>query len=71
MESDISIHAPLMHLSKKETVELAADLGVIDAMALTQTCYEGQRPPCGECPACQLRAKGFAQAGIEDPLVQR
>ena len=69
MERDFNIHAPLMDLTKKETVELARDLGAIDALALTHTCYEGQRPPCGRCQACQLRAKGFAEAGIEDPLV--
>jgi 7-cyano-7-deazaguanine synthase len=69
MERDFSIHAPLMDLTKKETVELARDLDAIGALALTHTCYEGQRPPCGRCQACQLRAKGFAQAGIEDPLV--
>lgn len=69
MESNIQIHTPLMHLSKKQTVELAVKLGAIHAMALTHTCYNGCRPPCGECPACRLRAKGFAEAGIEDPLV--
>jgi 7-cyano-7-deazaguanine synthase len=69
MESDIVIHAPLMHRSKKETVELARDLGALDAMAMTHTCYNGQRPPCGHCPACRLRAKGFAEAGVADPLL--
>ena len=69
MESDVQIHTPLMHLSKKQTVELARDLGALDAMALTHTCYNGERPPCGECPACVLRAKGFAEAGVDDPLV--
>ena len=69
MESAVKIHTPLMHRSKKETVELARDLGVLSAMAQTHTCYNGERPPCGECPACLLRAKGFAEAGIEDPLV--
>ncbi len=71
MESSIEIHTPLMHLSKKGTVELAARLGALPAMALTHTCYNGQRPPCGDCPACRLRAKGFAEAGIDDPLVAR
>lgn len=70
MESDVVIHTPLMHLSKRQTVELARDLGAIDAMALTHTCYNGERPPCGECAACKLRAKGFAEAGIADPLLQ-
>ena len=69
MEFDVTIHTPLMHLSKKETVELARDLGGLPAMALTHTCYNGVRPPCGECPACVLRARGFAEAGIEDPLL--
>ena len=69
MEREFAIHTPLMNLSKKETVELARDLGALDAMALTHTCYNGQRPPCGECPACRLRAKGFDEAGVADPLL--
>jgi 7-cyano-7-deazaguanine synthase len=71
METDIQIHTPLMHLTKKKIVELARDVGAIEAMADTHTCYNGQRPPCGECPACVLRAKGFAEAGIPDPLVDQ
>lgn len=70
MESDVRVHTPLMHKSKKETVELARELGALDAMADTHTCYNGVRPPCGECPACLLRAKGFAEAGVEDPLIR-
>jgi len=70
MESDVSIHTPLMHLSKKETVELARDLGALPAMALTHTCYNGERPPCGSCAACELRARGFAEAGVIDPLLE-
>lgn len=69
MEREFIIHTPLMNRSKKQTVLLARDLGAIDAMALTHTCYRGQRPPCGECQACILRAKGFAEAGIDDPLL--
>jgi 7-cyano-7-deazaguanine synthase len=69
MEFDVTIHTPLMHLSKKETVELARDLGALPAMAHTHTCYNGKRPPCGTCPACELRAKGFAEAGVQDPLL--
>ena len=68
MERTFTLHTPLMNLSKKETVELAQDLGALNAMALTHTCYNGERPPCGQCPACQLRAKGFLEAGIADPL---
>ncbi len=69
MERDFTIHTPLMNLSKRETVELARDLGALDAMALTHTCYLGKRPPCGECPSCRLRARGFEEAGIADPLL--
>ena len=69
MDSEIQIHTPLMHLSKKDTVELAQELGALPAMAMTHTCYNGQRPPCGHCPACELRAKGFAAAGVIDPLL--
>lgn len=69
MECDVQIHAPLMQKSKKETVELARDLGALDAMGETHTCYNGERPPCGQCAACLLRAKGFEEAGIGDPLL--
>jgi 7-cyano-7-deazaguanine synthase len=69
MESEVQIHTPLMHLSKKETVELARELGALPAMAMTHTCYNGERPPCGHCAACELRAKGFAEARIVDPLL--
>ncbi|MGB5164229.1 MAG: 7-cyano-7-deazaguanine synthase QueC [Woeseiaceae bacterium] len=70
MESKVQLHTPLMHLSKKQTVELAQELGALDALALTHTCYNGKRPPCGACPACELRARGFAEAGIRDPLLE-
>jgi 7-cyano-7-deazaguanine synthase len=69
MDREFTIHTPLMHRSKKETVELAVQLGALDAMALTHTCYNGRRPPCGECQACRLRARGFAEAGVRDPLL--
>ena len=69
MDREFTIHTPLMHRSKRETVELAVRLGALEAMALTHTCYNGRRPPCGECQACRLRAKGFAEAGVRDPLL--
>ncbi|MCK5647889.1 MAG: 7-cyano-7-deazaguanine synthase QueC [Gammaproteobacteria bacterium] len=71
MEYNISIHTPLMNLSKSDTVTLAEGLGAMDAMAYTHTCYNGEQPPCGHCQACRLRAKGFAEAGRADPLIER
>ncbi len=69
MECAVEIHTPLMHLTKGGTVELARALGALPAMALTHTCYNGSRPPCGQCQACVLRARGFADAGVDDPLL--
>lgn len=64
----VHIQTPLMFLSKKETVELAMTLpDCYDALSLSITCYEGKRPGCGKCPACELRAKGFKEAGVTDP----
>ncbi len=71
MEFDINIHTPLMKLSKAETVQLAMELGAMEAMAYSHTCYNGVQPPCGTCPACILRKKGFTEAGIIDPLIAR
>jgi 7-cyano-7-deazaguanine synthase len=66
----IDIHTPLMHLSKALTVKMMGQLGKLDWYEHTQTCYEGMRPPCRNCPACDLRAKGFDEAGISDPLLK-
>lgn len=64
----IRVHTPLMYINKRETVDLARRLpGCLDALALSVTCYNGKRPGCGECPACKLRAQGFADAGVTDP----
>lgn len=70
MDWSFSIITPLMNKSKAETVKWMEELGCLGWYAFTQTCYEGKRPPCGDCPACKLRAKGFAEAGIEDPLIR-
>lgn len=71
MDSRVTLHTPLMFMSKAETVRLAQAVGAMDALALSHTCYNGAVPPCGECAACILRAQGFAQAGVADPLVVR
>lgn len=69
MDYPFRLHTPLMHLTKKETVLWMKEMGKLDWYAKTHTCYKGQKPPCGECPACELRAKGFLDAGEVDPLV--
>jgi 7-cyano-7-deazaguanine synthase len=63
----ITIHTPLIQLSKREIVELGLSLGV--DYGLTLTCYDpsSEGAACGRCDACQLRLKGFREAGIEDP----
>lgn len=64
----LKIHTPLIHLSKAGITELALELGV--NFGLTFTCYDPDAAgrPCGLCDACQLRLKGFAEAGLTDPL---
>ena len=71
METSFKLHTPLMDLSKQETVELAKSLGAMKALAYSHTCYNGLFPPCGQCNACIIRAEGFRQAGVIDPLHER
>src|SRR5437867_1565011 len=63
----LTIHAPLLKLTKREIVERGAALGV--DYALTLSCYDPSPAgeACGRCDACQLRLKGFAEAGLADP----
>lgn len=67
----LKIHSPLMHLNKAEIIAEGLRLGV--DYALTSSCYDPgpQGQPCGGCDACLLRAKGFAEAGVPDPLLRR
>jgi 7-cyano-7-deazaguanine synthase len=71
MDYAVHIHTPLMHLTKAQTVFLAQEVGAMEALRYSHTCYEGRFPPCGVCPACKLRARGFAEAEVVDPLLQR
>ena len=67
----LTIHAPLVDMTKADIVRAGLALGV--DYAITCSCYDPgpQGEPCGACDACRLRAKGFAQAGVTDPLLAR
>lgn len=68
----LKIHTPLMDLTKAESIRLAMNLsGCYDALAFSHTSYDGQYPPTGKDHATLLRAKGFYEAGVPDPLVVR
>ncbi|MFC3626915.1 7-cyano-7-deazaguanine synthase QueC [Vogesella amnigena] len=71
MDSRVTLHTPLMFMSKAETVHLAQQVGAMEALAWSHTCYNGEVPPCGHCASCELRAKGFDEAGVIDPLLLR
>jgi len=63
----VRVRTPLMHLTKREIVELGASLGVDYGM--TTSCYDPapDGAACGHCDSCRLRQKGFAEAGVPDP----
>ena len=62
----ILIETPLIHLSKKDIVILGEQLAA--PLHLTHSCYRGGEIACGTCDSCVLRLKGFAEAGIPDPI---
>ncbi len=66
-KGDIKILTPIINLSKKEIIELAFKLEA--PLHLTWSCYKGDKKPCGKCDSCKLRAKGFEEAGLKDPLL--
>jgi len=62
------IHTPLIHLTKAEIIRRGLELGV--DYALTHSCYDPTPTglACGACDSCRLRLKGFAEAGVSDPV---
>ncbi len=67
--SAFKIHTPLITLTKAQIIRRGLDLGL--DYGLTHSCYDPdpQGRPCGHCDSCQLRAKGFAEAGVADPAL--
>lgn len=70
-QRELQIHAPLMHMTKKEIIRKGLALGV--DYSVTHSCYDPGKDgaACGECDSCLLRLKGFAEAGVKDPLPYR
>lgn len=67
--SDISIEAPLLHLTKGQIVKRGLDLNA--PLHLSWSCYQGENAACGTCESCVLRLRGFAAAGATDPIPYR
>ena len=68
--NQITIHAPLLHLSKAETITLGLQNGV--DYSLTISCYNAANltgNACGKCDSCTFRKKGFEEAGVADPTI--
>ena len=65
----LTLRAPLLHMSKADIVRQGTALGL--DYSLTHSCYDPQADgrPCGRCDSCLLRARGFQEAGVADPLV--
>lgn len=63
------IWAPLQHLSKAAIIRAGVALGV--DYGLTHSCYNpgGSGEPCRRCDSCRIRAEGFAEAGVVDPVL--
>ena len=64
----MSLHAPLLRMGKAEIIRRGLELGV--DYSLTRSCYDPtpDGASCGHCDSCLLRRRGFAQAGIPDPI---
>ncbi len=64
-----TIHTPIIEMTKAQIIKTGTDIGV--DYGLTHSCYDPAKDgkPCGHCDSCQLRLKGFAEAGLVDPVL--
>lgn len=67
----VKIHTPLIRMTKAEIIRRGSELGVDYGM--TSSCYDPENTgkPCRMCDSCLLRAKGFSEAGLPDPLAEK
>jgi 7-cyano-7-deazaguanine synthase len=67
---NLRLHAPLVEMSKADIIRAGTSLGL--DYGLTHSCYDPlpDGAPCRRCDSCQLRARGFAEAGARDPLLR-
>jgi 7-cyano-7-deazaguanine synthase len=65
-ETHIEIVTPLIHMKKSQIVCKGIELGA--PLHLTWSCYQNSEKSCGRCESCALRLKGFAEAGVKDPI---
>ncbi len=65
-ETSISIVTPLIHMSKAQIVLKGVELEA--PLHLTWSCYRSEERACGRCDSCRLRLRGFAAAGVKDPI---
>lgn len=66
VKEDITIKTPVLHFSKSEIILLG--MGLRAPFELSWSCYISEDKACGSCPSCEIRLRGFAGAGFEDPI---
>ena len=68
-DTRIKIVTPIIHLSKAEIVRKGIELGA--PLHLSWSCYRSDDLACGTCDSCALRLRGFARAGVKDPIIYK
>jgi 7-cyano-7-deazaguanine synthase len=69
LDGKLRLKFPLIDKTKKDIIGLGESLGV--PFEFTWSCYKGDKRPCMKCDSCILRAKGFREAGLPDPLLDK